>query len=107
MPTQYTPSQMKLFNALVKTGLRVLCEYPILRDGEFNREGKPKSYVADLLINKKLIVEVEGKGSASADNPERENYLIKKGYRIHHVSNEEIKKDLGKVGENIKVLAMV
>ena len=107
MPTQYTPSQMTLFNALAKTGLYVLCEHPILRDGEFNREGKPKSYVVDLLVNKKLIVEVEGPGSASADNPERDNYLIKKGYRIHHVSNEQVKKNLKATVENIKVLVMV
>ena len=94
MPTQYTDSQMRLFNALVKRGLGVLAEHIILRDGEFNSEGKPKSYVLDLLVDRFLVVEVEGLGSASADNKPRDDYLHSKGFIVKHVSNAQIKKDL-------------
>lgn len=104
MPTQYTDSQMRLFNALVKRGLGVLAEHPVLRDGEFNREGKPKSYVLDLLVDRFLVVEVEGKGSASADNKPREDYLHSKGFIIKHVSNLEVKKDLEHVVDCIALI---
>lgn len=90
MPSQYTKEAMILFNSLVKRGYGVLTEYPILRDGEFNREGKPKSYQVDLLVDRFLILEVEGNGSASKNNKERDDYLRKKGYTLKHIPNEHI-----------------
>jgi len=104
---QYTKAHMALFNQLVKEGIPCLTEVPIERIGETNREGKPKSYCVDLLVKDRLIVEVEGYGSKSKDNIERDRYLASLDFMVLHVSNEDVLKRLPKTIQLIKDNASV
>lgn len=85
---QYTEQHMILAAAFNKVGLFPDVEKPFVREGEFTKDGKPKEYFADLHFGEqKVIVEVEGEGSASADNDERELFFTENGYQVVHVPN--------------------
>ncbi len=85
---QYTTPQMKLAAAFNKVGLFPDVEKPFERLGEFTKEYIPKTYVADLHFGPEMvIIEVEGKGSASADNDERELFFTNLHYQMVHVPN--------------------
>ena len=99
---KYTDFQMKLFQELVKLGLPCLLEYPVVREGEFTKDGKQKGYSIDILVGKWLAVEVEGKGSSSADNDERDEYLSMHKFRTLHIPNADIKSDAPSVASMVK-----
>jgi hypothetical protein len=85
---QYTEEHMKLASAFNAVGLFPDIEKPFAREGEFTKEGKPKQYFADLHFGEqKVVVEVEGEGSASAGNDERDVYFAEQGYQLVHVPN--------------------
>ena len=89
--TLYTGSAIAIGNAVQLAGEIVEFEQKFYRDGEVNREGKPKYYQVDVLVAGFLCVEAEGPGSKSSDNPERDAYLESLGLELHHLSNERIK----------------
>lgn len=92
--TCYTGPAIAIGNAVQLAGLIVEFEPRFIRDGEFNREGRPKYYQVDVLVAGFLSVEAEGPGSKSSNNPERDAYLKSIGLELHHVSNERIKHNL-------------
>jgi len=105
--TLYTGAAVAIGNAVQLAGGIVEFEVEVVRDGEFTREGKPKRYVLDLLVNGHLAVEVEGKGSASAGNEARDIYLNVHGISVYHVSNERVKTHLAEEVAIILALAHV
>ena len=90
MPTQYTPSQMRLFNVLCKK-YRCKTEVPFLREGVFNKEGKPKSYQVDILVENKIAVEVDGPGHDFEGDKERDAFLERHGLSVLHLTNGAVK----------------
>ena len=117
----HTPSAVKL--AATLSGMKVLTEFQVERDGMYRcqmghiseleggelEEAKlqagtrcrrcsqpagPMVYSIDVLVDGRIALEVEGEGSASADNDERDDYLTKKGYFVVHVPNEYVEKHL-------------
>ena len=105
--TQYSDAQMRLGSVLQRAGAIVEFESEIVREGEFTREGRPKHYVLDLLVNGHLAVEVEGEGSASAGNEDRDIYLNVHGISVYHISNERVKTHLQEEVAIILALARV
>ena len=85
---QYTSPQMHFANALAREHLVFEIEVPFERP-EKTQDGKPKSFVVDLLLDRWLVVEIEGIGSSSADNIERDKFLEDQGLTVMHISNEE------------------
>jgi hypothetical protein len=95
--TQYTPSQMKMITALQAYKVVWLGEkdYRFFRPGEFSHGGIPKQYIPDILLPKfkhndykGASIEVEGKGSASKDNPERDRYFDNLHIMVFHIPNK-------------------
>lgn len=104
-PSQYTAAQITFGNALAKLGLQVEFEQEFLREGEFNREGKHKSYVVDILVNRTIAVELEGEGSSSKDDNIRDQFLKAKGLAVIHLPNELALQNLEHEANCIKMLA--
>lgn len=74
----------------------LLAPFSVELDAHFGQDNdipvdEDKSYHPDVLIGKWLILEAEGEGSASADNPKREEALTKLGYRLIHIPNRVVK----------------
>jgi len=55
------------------------------RAGELTQDGKPKTYVADILINN-IVIEIEGPGTSS-DSAERDSFFVSKGCYVVHIPN--------------------
>ncbi|MGA2666188.1 MAG: hypothetical protein ABSF83_14710 [Nitrososphaerales archaeon] len=88
LKAKYTEEHMKLAAAFNDVGLYPDVEKPFLREGEVTKEGKQKGYVADLHFgDQKVIIEVEGEGSASADNDDWELFFAENDYQVVHVPN--------------------
>jgi hypothetical protein len=65
-------------------------EFP--REGELTQDGRPKFYSADIAARAAMVVvEVEGEGSASKDNPERDDFFARQGYIVVHASNQLVR----------------
>jgi len=87
----YTDKHVELLALLANRGFKIKgSEVPILREGEYTADGKPKAYQIDILLEPNFAVEVEGEGSSSKDNEERNQYLKSKGFEVIHVANEEV-----------------
>ena len=105
----YTAAHVKLFSHL-STLVDCLSEYEIEREdltGQplLNDRGVPLTYRADILIPRgNVIIEVEGEGSASRDNEERDAYLDLHGYRVVHVSNQIVEYFAAELAEIIAAL---
>lgn len=92
-PSKYTGMQMRLFNALCKD-YDCKTEVEIVRDGEFTREAKPKCYSIDILVNRRVAVEVDGDGHDFEKDPIRDAYLDSKGLLVLHIPNNAVKNHL-------------
>lgn len=80
-------------------------EFP--REGEFTQDGKPKFYSADVAASAAMVVvEVEGEGSASKDNPERDAYFVARGYVVLHISNELVRDHGAEIAEIVAPLVI-
>ncbi len=85
--SSYTDAEMSLINHLGKAGIKYKTQEPYERPGEFNSEGKPKSYIIDVLVDEDhLGLEVEGRGTSS-DNPVRDQFFKERGITIVHLPN--------------------
>ena len=104
--SQHTPAQQLLDSAFSYYGLHPDMDYTeFIRDGELTKEGKQKVYRPDYYFKQhKLVVEVEGEGSASSDNEERDKFFTEKGFRIIHLSNKLIEKHSSEVAQIFAVL---
>jgi very-short-patch-repair endonuclease len=78
--------------------------YAVMVDG--HKEWRYKTYTADIVVVDPrfvpTIIEVEGKGSNSADNEKRDAYFKVAGYELIHVSNADAKHDPGKVFKQLR-----
>ncbi len=85
--SSYTDAEICLINHLGKAGVKYNTQVPYERPGEFNSEGKPKSYIIDVLTDEDhLGLEVEGPGTSS-DNPVRDQFFKERGITIVHLPN--------------------
>jgi len=100
--SQYTPAHLALMQALSRRGIPYLSEQSFLRAGEMTRDGRPKSFTVDLLFpDPRLVVEVEGAGSASADHPARDAFFGSLGYRVLHIANRDALRHTGEAVDHI------
>ena len=80
-------------------------EFP--REGKFTRDGRPRFYSADITVRAAMVVvEVEGEGSASKDNPERDAYFVARGYVVLHISNELVRDHGAEIAEIVAPLVI-
>lgn len=100
----YTDPQLTLGAELQRRRIPVEyeVEYPI--PNRKTVDGKPISYKVDILADKTLAVEVEGNGSSSSNNPERDQFLKKQGLQILHVPNEDALKQPSMMVDKIQSL---
>jgi len=80
-----TPSENELQNLISSIRPRVSAKYNERIPIESERTGS--AYFPDAIIDDFLILEAEGKGSASADNEKRDEELRRLGKRVVHLSN--------------------
>ena len=80
-----TTGENELQNLISSIRPRVSAKYNERIPVESERAGS--AYFPDAIIDDFLILEAEGKGSASADNEKRDEELRKLGKRIIHLSN--------------------
>ena len=80
-------------------GIGCELESPVLREGELTSEGKPKFYSVDIAVKdarfETVAIELEGRGSASKDDLERDEYLLSHGFvAVLHYPNSKCSKDI-------------
>jgi hypothetical protein len=89
----FKPAAVRFASLLKEAGVKdaqLEVEFP--REGELTEAGKPKFYSADIAVKTALVVlEVEGEGSASKDDPERDASFGRKGFIVLHVSTGLVK----------------
>src|SRR5213594_2101262 len=85
----WTSPHLRLLQALAKTRLPYLSEVSI-------PAGNGKTYQADILIGKHLIVEVDGPIHLKhiQKDDDRDGELKKLGYRTLRFTNKDVKKDV-------------
>ena len=89
-----TPAENELQNLISSIRPRVSAKYNERIPIESERAGS--AYFPDAIIDDFLILEAEGKGSSSADNPERDEELRKLGKRVVHLSNRILRDSDGR-----------
>lgn len=99
-----TPSENELQRLIASTHVPAQYNPPIEIEGELRANGGAKAYRPDALLDGWLILEAEGAGSGSAENPKREAYLQGKGYRILHLPNRFIHQYPGVLAQVITLL---
>ena len=77
--------------ALNKAKIACCLEWMIPRYGEYTDSGALKSYSLDILLidprYQNVGIEMEGDGSGSKDNPERDDYIKRLGITLLHFKN--------------------
>jgi very-short-patch-repair endonuclease len=87
-----TEAEQLLTAELSRRGVEFLTQVPYVRESEFTADGIPKTYTVDILIGGNMAIEVEGEGSSSANNKERDDFFRSKGIRVFHIPNSMIMK---------------
>lgn len=88
-----TPAEMHLRECYDRAHVPYRGSVPFEIVGEKTKDGKPKAYIVDFIVglDSPKGVEVEGEGSSSKDNPERDKYLKEHyGLDLAHLSNEHV-----------------
>ena len=80
-------------------GIGCELEFLVLRKGELTSEKKPKFYSVDIAVKdarfEKVAIELEGRGSASKDDLERDEYLLSHGFAaVLHCPNNKRSEDV-------------
>lgn len=86
--SEYTEAHVSLLNALTKRRLNCRSEVAFERPGELTSEGQPKTYQSDIVVEDRVIVEVEGEGSSSRDNEKRDFFFKEQGFVVKHIPND-------------------
>lgn len=101
----YTQAEQLFAGNLSYWHVKYRTQEPFVRAGEFSSGGMEKTFVADIFLpDKNIIIELEGSGSASADNPHRDDYFKEKGISVVHLRNETVTKDGAGIANLIAVL---
>jgi len=82
---QYTEAEQTLETILSRYNIKYKAQVSFERAGEFTEDGKPKTYIADILIDN-IVIEIEGAGTSS-DSAERDDFFFSKGCYVVHVPN--------------------
>ena len=87
----FTKDHVRIASALNRAHIDCQLAHTVIRYGEF-KNGHPLSYSIDILVidprYKPVAIEVEGGGSSSRDNLERDAYLGSLGISVLHVDNK-------------------
>lgn len=92
----FTDSHISALSILSENHVRYLAEEVIQCFGEFDSEGRPVSYKADILINDPQfgsgVIEIDGRihhrGNHPAEDERRDKRLKKLGLWVEHIENE-------------------
>jgi len=87
----YTEAELILEEYLAQLGIPYRTQVPIPR-GELTPDGKMKTYVVDVLVGNKLVVEVDGEAHDYEKDEERDEFLRSNGYVVEHFPNELVLK---------------
>ena len=82
---QYTKAEQILEAQLSSHKIPFKNQVSFTRQGEVTKEGIPKVYIADCVINN-LVFELEGPRTSS-DNMESDRFFKKNGYHVIHIPN--------------------
>jgi hypothetical protein len=85
---------VRVASALNAAGIGCELESLVLRKGELTSEKKPKFYSVDIAVKdarfERVAIELEGRGSASKDDLERDEYLLSHGFAaVLHYPNSK------------------
>ena len=95
----FTRDAVRVASALNAAGIGCELESPVLREGEFTSEGRQKFYSVDIAVKdarfETVAIELEGRGSASKDDLERDEYLLSHGFAaVLHYPNSKRSEDI-------------
>lgn len=101
---QYTEPQMRVSAELNTRKIFPDIEYVVERKGEFTKEGKPKNYIVDLAIPKKLFIEIDGDTHDFKADEIRDKWLVDNGHakKVIHFPNNKALRETGKVATEIQ-----
>ena len=90
---------VRVASALNAAGIGCELESPVLREGEFTSEGRQKFYSVDVAVKdpryETVAIELEGRGSASKDDLERDEHLLSHGFAaVMHYPNGKRSEDV-------------
>ena len=85
---------VRVASALNAAGIGCELESLVLRKGELTSEKKPKFYSVDIAVKdarfERVAIELEGRGSASKNDLERDEYLLSHGFAaVLHYPNSK------------------
>lgn len=101
----WTDAHIKLIEYTDRAHMPYDANEPVIIAGMINKKtGLPQQYWPDMLYYGCIVVEVEGKGSASSDNEVRDAALKSKNWELLHFPNELIMEFPVFVLEYIKVV---
>ena len=90
----FKKAAIRVASALNAAGIGCELESPVLREGEFTSEGRQKFYSVDIAVKdarfERVAIELEGRGSASKDDLERDEYLLSHGFAavLHYLNGK-------------------
>ena len=93
---QFTNSHVKVLAYLNQLGVSYKAEEVVHCYGAFDGKGRPISYKVDILVEDARyygagVIEVEGKGSNTANDETRDSLLTRAGISwIEHLPNKEV-----------------
>ena len=98
-PKTFTRAAVRVASALNAAGIGCELESPVLREGELTSEGRQKFYSVDIAVKdarfETVAIELEGRGSASKDDLERDEYLLSHGFAaVLHYPNSKRSEDV-------------
>ena len=95
----FKKAAVRVASALNAAGIGCELESPVLREGEFTSAGRQKFYSVDVAVKdpryETVAIELEGRGSASKDDLERDEYLLGHGFAaVLHYPNSKRSEDM-------------
>ena len=95
----FTKAAVRVAAGLNAAGIGCELESLVLREGELTSEKKPKFYSVDIAVKdtrfERVAIELEGRGSASKDDLERDEFLLSHGFvAVLHYPNSKRSEDV-------------
>ena len=95
----FKKAAIRVAAGLNAAGIGCELESPVLREGEFTSEGRQKFYSVDIAVKdagfEMVAIELEGRGSASKDDIERDEFLLGHGFAaVLHYPNGKRSEDV-------------
>ena len=95
----FTKDAVRIAAGLNAAGIGCELESPVLREGELTSEGRQKFYSVDIAVKdarfETVAIELEGRGSASKGDIERDEFLLGHGFvAVLHYPNSKRSEDV-------------